>query len=233
VSDELGLPPWEAVRELLMAPKPALTCTVYGLGKPYPVRVAYDGDGVWTLDDGHGGSVTSLAWARSALEPERYANLTRAGGSVLRREREGGRDLLVVDIEGLRREGGAALRAWVDEATGAIVRMERLNDPAPLVLVPDLREDGRPGQANSAEHEPEQRPRAEHRGRRTHDQPQHGAGEGSDGRGGAARDRAAGRQAAPSGHHRDHRETHDEGDRSPVRGDGRNHQQHDRDQHDA
>lgn len=132
---------WEAVRARMLAPKPALTCTAYGLGKPHPVRATHDGRGGWTLDDGHGADERSLAWARSALEPARYANLVHASGEVIRREREASRDALVVDIHELRRRGGPALRTWVDEATGAILRMERLDDPAPLVLVLDLRED--------------------------------------------------------------------------------------------
>ena len=139
MSDGSGLPPWGALRARMLAPKPALACTAYGLGKPDPVRVSHDGQGAWVLDDGHGGDPASLSWARSALEPVRYANLARAAGEVIRREREGSRDSVVVDIHELRRPGGPALRAWVDEATGAIVRMERLDDPAPIVLVVDLR----------------------------------------------------------------------------------------------
>lgn len=123
----------------MLAPKPALSCTAYGLGKPHPVRVSHDGHGVWALDDGHGGDHASLSWARSALEPVRYANLAHAAGEVIQREREGSRDSIVVDIHELRRPGGPALKAWVDETTGAIVRMERLDDPAPIVLVVDLR----------------------------------------------------------------------------------------------
>jgi hypothetical protein len=130
------------VRSSMLAAKPALGCTVYGLGKPYPVRAAHDGHGRWTLDDGHGGNEASLSWARSALEPARYRNLANSSGTVLRREREGDRGALVVEIEGLRREGGPALMAWVDETTGSILRMERLDDPAPVVLVLDLREEG-------------------------------------------------------------------------------------------
>lgn len=141
MDDASALPSWDEVRERMLAPKPALACTAYGLGKPHPVRVTHDGRGRWTLDDGHGGDAASLSWARSALEPSRYANLVGASGQVLRREHEGARDALVVEIHELRRTGGPALRSWVDEATGAIVRMERLDDPAPLVLVLDLRED--------------------------------------------------------------------------------------------
>jgi hypothetical protein len=136
------LPGWDDVRALMLTPKPPLSCTAYGLGKPHPVRVSHDGHGTWVLDDGHGGGEASLSWARSALEPARYANLADASGEVLRREREGARDALVVDVHGLRRPGGPALRTWVDEATGAIVRMERTDDPAPIVLILDLREEG-------------------------------------------------------------------------------------------
>jgi hypothetical protein len=137
-----GLPGWQDARARMLAPKPALSCTAYGLGKPHPVRVAHDGHGRWTLDDGHEGSEASLAWARSAIEPSRYANLANARGEVLCREREGAREALVVDIHELRRPGGSPLRTWVDEATGAILRMERIDDPAPIVLILDLREEG-------------------------------------------------------------------------------------------
>lgn len=139
---DLQLPGWDEVRALMLSPKPALACTAYGLGKPHPVRVSHDGHGRWTLDDAHGGDETTLSWARTALEPSRYANLAHASGEVLRREREGARDTFVVDVHELRRTGGPPLRAWVDVATGAIVRMERIDDPAPLVLILDLREEG-------------------------------------------------------------------------------------------
>jgi hypothetical protein len=126
----------------MLAPKPALAGTVYGLGKPHPVKVVHDGHGRWTLDDGHGGAESSLAWARSALEPARYANLVNAAGRVVGRDREGGREVLAVEIDELRRAGGPTLLAWVDEATGGILRLERPGDPAPLVLVLDLHEEG-------------------------------------------------------------------------------------------
>lgn len=136
------LPGWPVVRDLMLGPKPPLSCTAYGLGKPNAVRVTHDGVGGWTLDDGHRSTEATLSWARSAVEPSRYANLANADGEVLRKEREGSRDALVVEIAGLRRPGGAPLRTWVDEATGAILRMERIDDPAPIVLVLDLREEG-------------------------------------------------------------------------------------------
>jgi hypothetical protein len=136
------LPDWDEVRTTMLAPKPALSCTAYGLGKPHPVRVAHDGHGGWTLDDGQGGSPAPLSWARSAVDPARYANLASARGDVLRREREGARDAIVVDVHELRRPGGPPLRCWVDEVTGAILRMERVDDPAPIVMLLDLREEG-------------------------------------------------------------------------------------------
>ena len=140
MGDVSGLPPWEALRARMLAPKPALTCTAYGLGKPHPVRATHDGRGGWTLDDGHGADGASMAWARAAVEPARYANLAHATGEVVRREREGARTAIVAEIHELRRRGGPAIRAWIDEATGSILRMERLDDPAPIVLVLDLRE---------------------------------------------------------------------------------------------
>lgn len=136
------LPTWADVRTRMLAPKPALSCTAYGLGKPRPVRVSHDGHGGWTLDDGQGGPPAPLSWARSAVDPARYANLAGAHGDVLRREREGAREALVVDVHELRRPGGPPLRCWVDEATGAILRMERVDDPAPIVMLLDLREEG-------------------------------------------------------------------------------------------
>jgi len=135
------LPEWTVIRDRMLAPKPRLSCTAYGLGKANPTRVTHDGEGGWTLDDGHGGHEAASSWARSAVEPARYANLPSATGDVVRREREGARDAWVVDIHGLRRPGGGPLRTWVDAATGAILRMERIDDPAPIVLVLDLREE--------------------------------------------------------------------------------------------
>jgi len=34
------------------------------------------------------------------------------------------------------------MRLWIDEEVGCIVRMERVNDPAPLVVLDDLTLDG-------------------------------------------------------------------------------------------
>ena len=42
----------------------------------------------------------------------------------------------MAEVQGLR--GSATMRVWVDEEIGCIVRMERADDPSPLVVLDDL-----------------------------------------------------------------------------------------------
>jgi len=120
------LPSWEELRALLLAPKPPLTCTVYAIARD-PIRLVYDG--VWSDEPG---------WARPAIEPWSLPNLGSADGRVVGRVREH-RSAFEAEVDGLRREGGPTMRLLVDEETGCILRTERVNDPAPLLLVEDLR----------------------------------------------------------------------------------------------
>ncbi len=146
----------------MASPKPPLTCTVYGLGKGGPVRVVHDGDKGWYLaqDDGRAelrigdertvlvdddgiertdGAVYSFGWVKSMIHPTLLAYLDVADGEVEASERIGDRDTLVARVSGLRHEGGPPMRLWVDRGTGVILRIERVDDPAPLMVIEELR----------------------------------------------------------------------------------------------
>jgi len=118
---------WEELRALMLGPKPPISATAFAIGKD-PLKISFDG--AWTERD--------PGWVRSTIEPRHFAYLQSADGRVLRRE-ETGRPAIVVDVEGLRREGGPTMRLWIDEETGCILRMERLDDPAPLLVLQDVR----------------------------------------------------------------------------------------------
>ncbi len=133
-----GLPTWTETKRLLLRSKPALRCTVYGLGKPHPAVVRHDGDGTWLVEDGQAKSESTLSWALSAAEPARFARLAHADGTVVSRVEELARPCLVVRVEGLRRPDGPAFVLTVDAATGVIVRMERDADPAPIIVMTEL-----------------------------------------------------------------------------------------------
>lgn len=133
----MALPDWPSLRQRMFAPKPALRFTAYAIGKD-PLRAQTDGEGRLFRDDGVPEELTGLGWLRSAIEPRLFAYLDGAEGDVLARERTGGREAIVVEVTGLRREGGAAFRLWVDEETGVVLRMERTGDPAPLLVLDGL-----------------------------------------------------------------------------------------------
>ena len=44
---------------------------------------------------------------------------------------------MIAEVRGLR-GATTTMRLWVDEELGCIVRMERVDDPAPLVVLDDL-----------------------------------------------------------------------------------------------
>ena len=126
MTTEGRLPDWETVRALLLRPRPPLRATVYALGKPVTgVRLGADDEGP--------------AWAASWVDPSRFAGVHTADGEVVGEEPIGGRPTLVAEVRGLRGKGTS--RVWVDRDTGAIVRVERMDDPAPLVVV-ELEEPG-------------------------------------------------------------------------------------------
>jgi hypothetical protein len=77
------------------------------------------------------------AWITSAVEPRRFVRLEDAYGEVTGREDIGSRPCLIAEVRGLR-GAKTVLRLWVDQEVGAIVRMERVDDPAPLVVLDDL-----------------------------------------------------------------------------------------------
>lgn len=118
---EPPLPTWDDVLALLRSPKPAdLTASVYAVGKP-PTRV--------DLGAGDPGPAWAVAW----VDPARLATLGTSTGTVTGSDVEGDRRRWIASVEGLR--GPAAVRVWVDAATGSVVRLERFDDPAPLVVV--------------------------------------------------------------------------------------------------
>ena len=130
---------WSGLRALMTAPKPPLTCTGYAIGKD-PLRVRFDGAGRFTrLDTGE--DLVGESWLTSALEPARLAALDAAEGVLTGTDVVAGRPCTIAEVSGLR-GGKATIRAWVDDVTGCIVRMERSEDPAPLVVVGDLRVEG-------------------------------------------------------------------------------------------
>ena len=131
------LPDWPELRERMLAPKPAFVFTAYAIGRD-PLKVRYDGAGAFTLAE-TGTTLMGEAWVTSAVEPQRFVRLRDAHGEVTGRE-ETGRPSVIAEVQGLR--GSAAMRLWVDEEVGCIVRMERVNDPAPLVVLDDLAVDG-------------------------------------------------------------------------------------------
>jgi len=128
------LPDWPALRERMLAPKPAFVFTAYAIGRD-PLKVRYDGAGAFSLAE-TGTSLVGEAWITSAVEPQRFVRLRDASGEVTGREDESGRARLIAEVQGLR--GSATMRLWVDEEVGCIVRMERVDDPAPLVVLDDL-----------------------------------------------------------------------------------------------
>ena len=125
---------WPALRALMVAPKPALRCTAYAIGKD-PVKVRYDGAGGFT--DASGTRVEEEAWLTSAVEPSRFSALADAEGAVVGTERIGPRASTIAEVVGLR-GGRATFRVWVDDETGCILRIERTDDPAPLVILDGL-----------------------------------------------------------------------------------------------
>lgn len=130
---------WSGLRALMAAPKPPLACTGYAIGKD-PLKVRFDGAGRFTrLDTDE--DLVGESWLTSALEPARLAALDTVEGVLTGTEVVAGRPCTIAEVPGLR-GGKATIRTWVDDATGCILRMERTDDPAPLVVVDDLRIEG-------------------------------------------------------------------------------------------
>lgn len=117
-------PDWEQVRALMLAPKPPLVATVYAIGKD-PANVA-----LGVPDPGP-------AWAVAWVDPSRLGALAGATGTVVGADTEAGRDRWIAEVTGLK--GKTPVKVWIDAETGAIVRLERLDDPAPLIMVEGLR----------------------------------------------------------------------------------------------
>jgi hypothetical protein len=129
----VALPDWPKLREHMLAPKPAIRFTAYAIGRD-PLKIRYDGRGSFRLADS-GRPLVGEAWVTSAVEPRRFVRLRDATGAVTGHERVQ-RPAFVAEVRGLR--GSTTMRVWVDEEIGCIVRMERADDPAPLVVLDDL-----------------------------------------------------------------------------------------------
>ena len=129
------LPDWHQLRERMLAPKPPFAFTAYAIGRD-PLKIRYDGQGTFRLAE-TGTRLVGEAWITSAVEPQRFVRLREADGHVTGRDGDAGRPCVIAEVRGLR---GAAttMRLWVDEEVGCIVRMERVDDPAPLVVLDDL-----------------------------------------------------------------------------------------------
>lgn len=129
-----AVPEWPALRERMLGPKPPLTFTAYAIGRD-PVKVRYD-DGAFIHVD-TGSPLVGEAWITSAVEPKRFVRLADAYGEVMGSEDIGARPCVIAEVRGLR-GATTVLRLWVDREVGSIVRMERVDDPAPLVVLDDL-----------------------------------------------------------------------------------------------
>jgi hypothetical protein len=116
----------------MLAPKPPFAFTAYAIGRD-PLRLRYS-DGTFRIAE-TGTRLVGEAWVTSAVEPQRFVRLRDADGEVTGRE-DVGRPCLVAEVRGLR--GATTMRLWVDEEVGCIVRMERVDDPAPLLVLGDL-----------------------------------------------------------------------------------------------
>jgi hypothetical protein len=131
VSAVPDLPAWSVVRARMLSPKPALACTAYAIGRD-PLQVRYE-DGEFRLAE-TGTPLVGEAWVTSAIEPRRFVRLGDAHGEVTGREAIGARPCVVAEVRGLR-GATTVMRLWIDEEVGSIVRMERVDDPAPLVVL--------------------------------------------------------------------------------------------------
>jgi hypothetical protein len=95
-----------------------------------PVKVRYDG----TFADASGDPIEGEAWLTSAIEPSRFAALAQVDGVIVGTEVIGSRTTTIAEVAGLR-GGRARFRVWIDDETGCILRLERTDDPAPLVFL--------------------------------------------------------------------------------------------------
>jgi hypothetical protein len=118
----------------MLGPKPPLTFTAYAIGRD-PVKVRYD-EGTFVHVDS-GSPLVGEAWITSAVEPKRFVRLADAYGEVTGAEEIGARPCVIAEVRGLR-GAKTVLRIWVDREVGSIVRMERVDDPAPLVVLDGL-----------------------------------------------------------------------------------------------
>ena len=128
----MTLPDWPTVRRHMLAPKPAMRFTAYAIGRD-PLKIHYDGAQFLLADSGR--PLVGESWVTSAVEPGRFVRLREADGAVTGHEAMP-RAVFVAEVRGLR--GSATMRVWIDQEVGCILRMERVGDPAPLVVLDDL-----------------------------------------------------------------------------------------------
>jgi hypothetical protein len=130
----------------MLTSKPPIRFTAYAIGRD-PLRIRYDGAGSFRLADS-GRELVGEAWVTSAVEPRRFVRLAEAEGVVTGRESMP-RPAIVAEVRGLR--GSTTMRVWIDAEVGCIVRMERTDDPAPLVVLDGLEVDGDPAGQSAAD----------------------------------------------------------------------------------
>lgn len=131
----MTLPDWPQLRERMLAPKPPFAFTAYAIGRD-PLKVRYDGAGTFLIAE-TGTRLVGEAWITSAVEPHRFVRLREAFGEVTGRDTDAVRPCVIAEVRGLR-GATTTMRLWVDEEVGCIVRMERVDDPAPLVVLDEL-----------------------------------------------------------------------------------------------
>lgn len=119
----MSAPTWEQLRELMLAPTPPVTATVYAIGRD-PASIDT------------GAADPGPPWALAWVDPSRLAALPGTAGRVVGTDTEGGRDRWIAEVTGLK--GRAPVKVWVDAQLGSIVRLERMDDPAPLVMIEGL-----------------------------------------------------------------------------------------------
>lgn len=158
-------PSWADIKQLILRPKPPLSCTVAevnGTGDLRVARVVFDGADGWWIDDGTRGElrlsderalfvdeervelvagsgfVYANGWVKSAIEGRLLASLEEARGEVGGTETVLGRRCWICEVTGLRQGDDGSFRLAVDSKTGVIVQMQR-SDGGGRLEVRDLR----------------------------------------------------------------------------------------------
>jgi hypothetical protein len=159
------LPTFQDVVALMRSAKPPLACRVVELrGKvtERSARVLFDGLEGWFIEDDSrielrtsegcvlfdsdgklerigptSTGVHSNGWVKTPIQGH-LMNLDDAAGRVIRRDEVDGRQALLVEVDGLRRDEDIAFHLHVDLITGIVVQMSR-PDMGVVLCVEDLR----------------------------------------------------------------------------------------------